>query len=214
MGTHPIKIELALGWHLLSSDYKHKFCSCLLLLFFFTRSNVSLFSQAQIASPETKLVECQQDGCCQGDVSDWAHLFVSMCSSSLPVLEMTCALACSQCRMHVDLWGSKKTVWNHGTSDNISHAVQRVRAGDLSVSICLDTFCCDEDYWCSWNLSSLILLLCASVENPRYWEKQERKVCRTAAHIMCCCCSSLCLREALLQQHRLWIFSHPVYLKW
>lgn len=108
MGTHPIKIELTLGWHLLSSDYKHKFCSCLLLLFFFTRSNVWLFSQAQIASPETKLVECQQDGCCQGDVSDWAHLFVSMCSRSLPVLEMTCALARSQCRMHVNLWGSRK----------------------------------------------------------------------------------------------------------
>lgn len=145
----PIKIELVLQINLYFVDS-------------LTRYRVSFSSQDPIVGPETKLVESQQNGCCQGDVC----LTEPICSC--PCARGACLFWIWRVHWHahsvehkVNLCSGEKKekekktwhVWNHVTSQSglrvtrVYHALQWVTAGDLSVSICLYTCCWDEWYW-------------------------------------------------------------------
>lgn len=158
---------------------------------FFTRSSVSLSSKDPIVRPETKLVESQQDGCCQGDVC----LTESICSCPCArgaCLGMTCTLARSLCwAQSKPAWqGKKKKIktwhaWNHVTSHSgltvvhVCHALQWVRAGDLSVWIWCYTCCWDERCWCcccEHEISVVTYLcVCSVPEERKKKDKTEEK---------------------------------------
>lgn len=178
----PIKIELLLQLNV--------FCrlrtQVLLLLFcwwyfffFLTRSSVSLSSQDPIVRPETKLVESQQDGCCQGDVC----LTESICSC--PCARGACLFWWWRGHWHarcveykVNLRGRKKKkktwhAWNHVTSHSgltvvrVCHALQWARAGDLSVWIWCYTCCCEHEV-------SVVAYLCSAPSKEKKTKQKDK----------------------------------------